>query len=258
MTTFIIDFRAKNDPCFKEEIIFLANFNEKMYKLLLENKITIEKIISDYTKLKNATHIFLLFMDDEQVCKKIYLQTNLYEKFPNIIFTLTTSKELVSSHPKLLSLLLFNENSYFPMRSFSAILPNLYISDMFCAQNKQIVDLFQIKAIINVNASSAENVFSESLPYLSIFEEDKHSTDLKSYFSLTHRFIDKYLQIGGVLVHCAAGISRSSTIIIAYMMFKKRKTFAEAFQYVQDKHPITDPNLNFIIQLQQYEKELNI
>lgn len=251
----IIDFRKKNDPMFKEEFILLGNINDKNYKLFSENKIGIEKIICDFKKLKHDSQIFLLFSDDEDKTKKIFLEKFFNQHYSTISIS---AKELIKTHPEYLSLFPPRDNHFFPMRSFSIIFPNLYISDMFCAQNKQIFDLFQIRAVINVSAISNENAFEEKLPYLSIFEEDRTSTNLSSYFSLTNRFIDKYIECGGVLVHCSAGISRSSTIILAYIMYKKRKTFEDAYQYLQDKHPITDPNLGFIIQLQQYEKELDL
>ena len=213
-------------------------------------------MISDYQKIKNASQIFLLFSDDEEETKKLFMEKYLYDNYSNIIFHKTNAKQLIQLHPEFLSLFPLRENQFFPMRSFSIIFPNLYISDMFHAQNKQIIDLFQIRAIINVSAGSVENVFEEKMPYLSIFEEDRSSTNLYPYFSLTNRFIEKYIDFGGVLVHCSAGISRSSAIILAYIMYKKRKNFNDAFLYLQDKHAITDPNLGFIIQLQNYEKDL--
>ena len=60
---------------------------------------------------------------------------------------------------------------------------------------------------------------------------------------------------GKVFVHCVAGVSRSSTIVIAYLM-NKGMTYKEAFEWVKKKHSIAFPNYGFQRQLQNYEKVL--
>lgn len=52
--------------------------------------------------------------------------------------------------------------------------------------------------------------------------------------------------MGNVLVHCFAGISRSSSGIIAYLMNKYGQTFTEALAYCKAKRPIVDPNPGFV------------
>lgn len=45
-----------------------------------------------------------------------------------------------------------------------------------------------------------------------------------------------------VLVHCAMGISRSSSMVIAYIMYHKRWGFREAYAWVKQCRPCIDPN----------------
>jgi len=59
------------------------------------------------------------------------------------------------------------------------------------------------------------------------------------------------------LVHCAAGISRSSTIVIAYLMQAMQFSLTEAFKYVREKRPIISPNDGFSRQLQVYQDILS-
>ncbi|CAF1617735.1 unnamed protein product [Adineta ricciae] len=69
--------------------------------------------------------------------------------------------------------------------------------------------------------------------------------------------VDKALQSNGkVLVHCSAGISRSPTLVLAYLMKKKRWTLDEAFEKMRKLRRIVDPNVSFIIQLREWEKTL--
>ena len=59
-----------------------------------------------------------------------------------------------------------------------------------------------------------------------------------------------------VLVHCAAGESRSATIVIAYLMWKKKWTFDKAYNFVKSKRSRIYPNFGFREQLQLFEKLL--
>lgn len=63
---------------------------------------------------------------------------------------------------------------------------------------------------------------------------------------------------GSVLIHCAAGFSRSTTCAIAYLMKEKKWTFEDTFNYVKLKRQskYTNPNFGFKKQLKEYEKEV--
>ena len=59
-----------------------------------------------------------------------------------------------------------------------------------------------------------------------------------------------------VFVHCAQGASRSATIVIAYLMWKKKMTFDKAYDFVKQKRSVVFPNFGFRQQLQMFEKLL--
>ncbi len=62
---------------------------------------------------------------------------------------------------------------------------------------------------------------------------------------------------GKVLVHCQMGISRSPTIVIAYLMKRNDLTYDMAFNEVKLKRSIIDPNILFLSQLCDYERKFN-
>lgn len=59
-----------------------------------------------------------------------------------------------------------------------------------------------------------------------------------------------------MLVHCQVGISRSATILIAFLMKEYKLRFKEAFEMVVKKRKIVDPNEGFRKELLEYEKQL--
>ncbi|XP_050536924.1 dual specificity protein phosphatase MPK-4-like isoform X2 [Daktulosphaira vitifoliae] len=82
---------------------------------------------------------------------------------------------------------------------------------------------------------------------------DLESEDLLSHFDSTFQFIKDGIEKSSVLVHCYFGVSRSSTIVIAYLMKKYEISFGEAHKKVKCIKPNVSPNTGFLAQLSLYE-----
>lgn len=83
--------------------------------------------------------------------------------------------------------------------------------------------------------------------------DDLPSTDITKYFEECFLFINEALSSGKVLVHCMAGVSRSATIVIAYVMKTKAMDFKQAFDHVKSCRPAICPNEGFLNQLKHYK-----
>eukprot|EP00035_Acanthoeca_spectabilis_P005901 m.118631 g.118631 ORF g.118631 m.118631 type:complete len:328 (+) comp13250_c0_seq2:375-1358(+) len=90
-----------------------------------------------------------------------------------------------------------------------------------------------------------------------IMNTDDHARqDLSPLFAEMADFIQGGRRDGGVVVHCAAGISRASTTCIAYMMLKEGLSVNAAFRKVFHVRPQVYPNEGFWRQLRDLESVL--
>jgi len=83
------------------------------------------------------------------------------------------------------------------------------------------------------------------------------SQNLRQFFEEAFAFIDRARKANaGVLIHCHAGVSRSPTIAIAYLMKRAPMPMSEAYRFVKSRRSIISPNLNFMGQLWEFEQGL--
>ena len=90
----------------------------------------------------------------------------------------------------------------------------------------------------------------ENYHRLWISAEDSPDQNLLQQFERTNAFIERALaDRGSVLVHCAMGVSRSATILCAYLMYKQSISFLPALGQLQEGRPLCAPNLGFVEQV---------
>lgn len=78
--------------------------------------------------------------------------------------------------------------------------------------------------------------FPKLFKYKQLNVVDLPQANIIQYFDSSHTFIrDARISGGKVLVHCWAGISRSASCVIAYLMKEYKKTMKSAYQTVKDK-----------------------
>lgn len=132
------------------------------------------------------------------------------------------------------------------------IIPGLFVGSVVAAfKHEWLYNEFNIRRILNVSNekySKNEKLFQ----YLQICIEDALHENLIPHFKKTNKFIEEALEHSnvGVYVHCRAGISRSPSVIIAYLMWKRNISYKDADKIVGKVHPDANPNSSFREQLQ--------
>ncbi|XP_036401472.1 dual specificity protein phosphatase 26-like [Megalops cyprinoides] len=141
--------------------------------------------------------------------------------------------------------------------------PNLYIGNVTIAQNRTALQKLGITHILNAAHSKQGSIgdqrfYGHTIVYCGIPADDSTHFDLNIYFRPAADFIHKALKQtdGKVLVHCIMGMSRSSTLVLAYLMMYHQLPLYNAIQKVIQKRAIY-PNRNFLALLLDLDLQLN-
>lgn len=88
--------------------------------------------------------------------------------------------------------------------------------------------------------------------------DDDEGENLHVYFDSGTEFIHKHREYGAVLVHCAAGISRSASLVIAYLIRYENMNYDTAFAKVKEGREFINPNRSFEAQLRAYSDSMSL
>ncbi|KAH9983943.1 protein-tyrosine phosphatase-like protein, partial [Russula vinacea] len=137
----------------------------------------------------------------------------------------------------------------------SEVLPRLYLTDLFTARDNAQLTHLGITHVVSVLEHAPGFPQAWSLQTLHIPLSDSSDQDILAHLPVATSFIRNALAESPdsrVLVHCLMGISRSATIVCAYLIATSRMTADEALNAVREKRPIVCPNLGFRRQLEEY------
>jgi protein-tyrosine phosphatase len=134
------------------------------------------------------------------------------------------------------------------------ITEQLYIGDSICARNK---DLLKLKGITYTINCAKELAFMDTHEdnYLFLPMVDDIDYDIQLDVKRAIEFIDS-IDTGKVFVHCQKGISRSSTIAIAYLMHNNKIKYDEALKIARKSRSCCCPNIGFGKQLRALEFDI--
>lgn len=183
--------------------------------------------------------------------KFLDISFNLFEQNPipieNLIHLQSldiSGNEFVNTFDK--SSVLNGPQTYIEYPVPDKIIENLYIGSCRAAMNYSILQKLGIKKIL-IAAHELNPYFPESFEYVKYDINDEEGENLLPLFSKSAQWIGNNLSKNyPVLVHCKAGVSRSATLVISYLMSAKSYSFQEALSIAQTSRANILPNKGFI------------
>jgi protein-tyrosine phosphatase len=149
---------------------------------------------------------------------------------------------------KVLTKLSINSVLFHSRSPIDHIIDHIYLGDLRAADDTSILQLHEITHIINCAVGLPET-FPENYKYLSLNLRDDTDQDLSEAFKVSLEFLkDKNAK---VFIHCKQGVSRSASIVLAYLIMEKGLSYNEAFEVLVKKRNVVRPNTFFEQQLKQ-------
>mmetsp|Transcript_2080 Transcript_2080/g.4793 ORF Transcript_2080/g.4793 Transcript_2080/m.4793 type:complete len:183 (-) Transcript_2080:34-582(-) len=133
------------------------------------------------------------------------------------------------------------------------IVEGLYLGSVGAAYNLSVLKSLNITHILTV-CDCLPPKFPDQFNYKVVLAVDDPSERLCKHFRDCIEFIHQSIMSGGiVLVHCFAGVSRSATIVLAYLMRYNAMPLQKAMMLVRSKRSWINPNPGFMAQLRRFE-----
>jgi len=136
----------------------------------------------------------------------------------------------------------------------------LRVSGDWVARNKELLLDSGVTHVLNMAHTVCRNYHEdcEELEYLALNVIDSANESIICFLLEAIVFIEKAKKEKGCCyVHCHMGVSRSCTVVIAYVMLKERMPFKDAFDLVKKKRPVANPNAGFVAQLMEWDRQLS-
>jgi atypical dual specificity phosphatase len=132
----------------------------------------------------------------------------------------------------------------------------LYLGPVSAASNHAFLQREAITHIISVGKSPSSPPI-EGIIYERLSLSDEETSTIGPVATRACEIIDSAAASGGrVLIHCSAGISRSPTMVSAYLMKGRGMTLRGSLETLVKARSVVAPNPGFLRQLSEMEKEL--
>lgn len=135
--------------------------------------------------------------------------------------------------------------------SSDKILDNIYLGNLSASVSKDYIEENNINHIISA-VTGAYPIY-DNITYTCLDLLDESFFEINKVFNETNNVIEENLRKNkNILIHCICGVSRSTTVLCAYLIKKTNYTPEEAVNLIREKRSIVNPNPGFMNQLQKY------
>ena len=166
--------------------------------------------------------------------------------------------------------------SFYDVVDAAEILPHLVMGNLASSRNPGFLRGKHVGFILNLTTEieTGGQGRASGIEHLQVEMEDDEDEDISGHFEICNEFINKAKARGGgegegkkkhattipsktVLVHSNYGLSRTSAIVLGYLMKEKGWSLREANEHLKKHRPAAKPNDGFVVQLLRYEQELH-
>lgn len=140
----------------------------------------------------------------------------------------------------------------------SQVIPQLYVGSIQAAESIHHLKDTGITHIIQA-MGGMDPMYPKDFTYKVLNIRDSPTENIERYFENVVQWISQAMDKGGkILVHCWSGVSRSPSIIIAFLMYKLALTLDSAVLTVRKARGVIYPNPGFKKQLKSFERKLKL
>jgi predicted protein tyrosine phosphatase len=130
----------------------------------------------------------------------------------------------------------------------------LYLGDISAANDLESLAKHNIRCVLTVAEGTGLKYSRENVNFHEIYNvKDMEDFDISQYFDESFEYLERHRRYTSILVHCFAGVSRSATLVIAYLMRKNNWGYDRAFAFVKEKRNRICPNSGFVKQLRSFD-----
>eukprot|EP01104_Vermistella_antarctica_P015024 TRINITY_DN4849_c0_g1_i1.p1 TRINITY_DN4849_c0_g1~~TRINITY_DN4849_c0_g1_i1.p1 ORF type:complete len:394 (-),score=90.45 TRINITY_DN4849_c0_g1_i1:116-1297(-) len=138
----------------------------------------------------------------------------------------------------------------------SKITDQLFLCSNTVAQDHKLLQSEGVTHIINCAGTICPDYYPNKFEYHTFHLADGKNEDISCVFYEVIDWLETVLADPShkAAVHCQQGVSRSSTILICYLMWKRQTPFAETHAAVKAIRGTSSPNSGFTVQLLRWWK----
>ncbi|KAF3671748.1 Protein-tyrosine-phosphatase MKP1 [Capsicum annuum] len=164
----------------------------------------------------------------------------------------------IHKNPEINGRLVRREKIAFFNKECSKVAEHVFLGGDAVATDRDILKKNGITHVLNCVGFVCPEYFKSDFVYQVLWLHDSLSEDITSIlYDVFDYFKDVREKHGRVFVHCYQGVSRSTSLVIAHLMWREEQSFDDAFEYVKETRSIVDPNIGFAYQLLKCQKRVH-